>query len=144
MGGGADRIAHVVQTIEHGNQVVVLAWKCFGLRNAKVEANLETLFNGGSACALDRFVVIIKAKELRLGESFSHQHGGGTLATPHVRDARAGFELGLHTLQSRNPRTYKVSCVARAEKFLAAMKNIFIMLMPAHACARTEGFGDPG
>jgi hypothetical protein len=52
MGRGADRIAHVVQTIEHGDQVVVFAWKCFGLRDPKVEAKLETLFGGGSAGAL--------------------------------------------------------------------------------------------
>src|SRR5580700_8007518 len=135
MGCGADRITHVVQTIEHGDQVVVFAWKCFGLRDAKVEAILETLFSGGCAGALDGFVVIVKAKELRFWECLGHQHSGRTLAAPHIRDARAGLELGLYALQGRNPRTYKVSCIARAEEFLAAMKHIFVVLMPAHARA---------
>src|SRR5580700_9430207 len=122
MGCSADRISHVVQTVEHGNQVVVLARKCFGLRDTKVEANLEALFSGGSAGALDRFIVIVKAKELRFWEGFSHQHSGRTLAAPHIGDARASLELGLYTLQRRNPRTYQVGCIAWAEEFLAAMK----------------------
>src|SRR5580693_4647108 len=101
MGCGADRITHVVQTIEHGDQVVVFAWKCFGLRDAKVEAILETLFSGGCAGALDGFVVIVKAKELRFWEGFSHQHGGGSLAAAHIGDARPGLELLLYSLERR-------------------------------------------
>jgi hypothetical protein len=38
--------------------------------------------------------VIVEAKELRFWESFSHQHGGRTLAAPNIGDARAGLELG--------------------------------------------------
>ena len=64
MGCGADRITHVVQTIEPGNQVVGLAWKGFGLRDPKVEANLETFLSGSCARALDGFVVIVEAEEL--------------------------------------------------------------------------------
>ena len=64
MGCGADRITHIVQTIEHGDQVVVFSWKCFGLRDAKVEANLETFLSGSCARALDGFVVIVEAEEL--------------------------------------------------------------------------------
>src|SRR5579872_2309421 len=144
MGCGADRIAHVVQTIEHGDQVVVSAWKRFSLRNAKVDANLKTLFGGGSAGALDRFVVIIKAKELRFREGLSHQHSGCTLAAPHIGDARAGLELSLDALQGRNPRTDKVCSIAWPEEFLAAVKHIFLMLIPTHPCAGSEGLGNPG
>src|ERR1700739_839978 len=101
MGCGADRITHIVQTIEHGDQVVVFAWKCFGLRDAKVEANLQTLSSGGRSGALDGLVVIVKSKELRFWEGFSHQHGGRTLAATHIGDACAGFELGLYAFQRR-------------------------------------------
>src|SRR5215470_14829903 len=141
---GADRITHVVQTVEHGNQVVVLAWKCFGLRDAKVEANLETLFSGGCAGAFDGFIVIVIAKELRFWKGFSHQHGGRTLAAPNIGDARSGLELSLDAVQGRNPRTDKVCCIAWPEEFLAAMKHIFIMLIPTHPCAGSEGLGNPG
>src|SRR5208282_2718460 len=144
MGRGADRITHIVQTIEHGDQVVVFAWKCFGLRDAKVEANLETLFSGGCAGALDGFVVIVKAKELRFWEGFGHQHGGRTLAAPNIGDARAGLELSLDAVQGRNPGTDEVCCIAWPEEFLASMKHIFIMLIPTHACAGSEGLGNPG
>src|SRR5579859_7427492 len=144
MGCGADRITHVVQTIEHGNQVVVLAWKGFGLRDTKVEANLETFFSGSCARALDGFVMIVKAKELRFWEGFGHQHGGRTLAAPNIGDARSGLELSLNAVQGRNPRTNKVCCIARSEEFLAAMKHIFIMLIPTHAGAGSEGLGNPG
>src|SRR5580693_5150928 len=97
-----------MQTIEYGYQVVVFAGKCFGLRDAKVEAKLETLFGGDSAGALDRFVVIVETKELRFWEGFSHQHSGCTLAASHIGDARASLELGLYTFEGRNPRTDKV------------------------------------
>src|ERR1700693_5841873 len=107
MGCGADGITHIVQTIEYGDQVVVLAWKCFGLRDPKVEANLETLFSGGRAGALDGFVVIVKAKELRFWEGFRHQHSGRTLAAPDIGDACAGFQLSLDAGQGGNPRTDK-------------------------------------
>src|ERR1700693_2490736 len=144
MGCGADRITHVMQTIEHCNQVVVLTWKGFGLRDTKVEANLETFFNGSCAGALDGFVVIVKAEEFRFWEVFSHPHGGRTLSATHIGDARASLELGLYAVQGRNPRTDKVCCIARPEEFLAAMKHTFIMLIPAHACAGSEGLGNPG
>src|SRR5579864_1888540 len=144
MGCGADGIAHVVQTIEHGDQVVVFARKRFSLRDAKVDANLETLFGGGSAGALYRFVVIVKAKELRFWEGLSHQHSGCTLAAPHIGDARPGLELCLNAVQGRNPRTDKVCSIAWPEEFLAAMKHIFIMLIPTRACTGSEGLGNSG
>src|ERR1700720_3274068 len=102
---GANRITHIVQTIEHCDQVIVFAWICFGFRDAKVGANLEALFNGSCASALDRFVVIVKTKELRFWKGFSHQHCGCTLATPYIGDARPGLELCLNAVQGRNPRT---------------------------------------
>src|SRR5271169_33136 len=144
MGCGADRIAHVVQTIEHGHQVVVFAWKCFGLRDTKVEANLETLFSGDGAGALDGFVVIVKTKELRFWKGLSHQHGRRTLAAPNVGDTRPGLELCLNAVQGKNPRTDKVCCIARPEELFAAMKHIFIMLIPTHPRAGSEGLGNPG
>src|SRR5271169_2802473 len=144
MGCGADRITHIVQTIEHGDQIVVFAWKCFGLRDAKVDANLETLFSGDCAGALNGFVVIVETKELRFWEGFSHQHGGRTLAAPNIGDARPDLELSLYAVQGRNPRTDKVCGIARPEELLAAMKHIFIMLIPSHACAGSEGLGNPG
>src|SRR5258706_8036988 len=144
MGCGADRITHIVQTIEHGDQVVVFSWKCFGHRDAKVKANLETLFRGGCAGALDGFVVIVEPKELRFWECFRHQHGGRTLAAPNISDARAGLELSLDAVQGRNPRTDKVCCIAWPEEFLAAMKHIFIVFIPTHACAGSERLGNPG
>src|ERR1700730_11726285 len=142
MSCGADRITHVMQTIEHGNQVVVFAWKGFGLRDTKVEANLKTFFSGGCASTLDGFVVVVIAKELRFWERFSHEHGGRTLAAPNIGDTRAGLELSLYAVQGRNPRTDKVCCIAWPEEFLAAMKHIFIMFIPTHAGAGWEGTGN--
>jgi len=71
MGCSAYRIAHVVETIEDGNQVVVLAGKLFGLGDTKVEANLETFPGRGGAGALDGFVVIVKSEELRFWEALA-------------------------------------------------------------------------
>src|SRR6516165_34860 len=140
---GAYGITHVVKTIEHGDQVVFLAGKCLGFRDAKVETNLESLFGGGCAGTFDRFVVIVKAKELRFWEGFSHQYSGRALAAPYISNARAALELGLYSLERGYPRTYEVSRIARPEEFLATMKHIFVVLMPAHACAAAEGFDNP-
>src|SRR5579872_2016616 len=144
MGRGPDRITHIVQTVEYGDQVVVFPWKCFGLRDAKVEANLEALFRGGCAGAVDGCVVIVEAKELRFWKCFRHQHGGRTLATPNIGDARAGLELSLDAVQGRNPRTDKICRIAWPEEFLAAMKHIFIVFIPTHARAGSERLGNPG
>src|SRR5258708_11455055 len=143
MGCGADWITHVLQTIEHCDQVIVPARKCFGLRDAKIETNLKTLFGGDCAGAVDGFVVTVKAKELRFWEGLSHQYGGGTLAAPNIGDARAGLELGLNSLKRRYPRAYEVCCIARPEEFLAAMKHIVMVLMPTHTCAGPEGLSNP-
>src|SRR6266481_7519872 len=144
MGCGSYRITHVMKTIEYRNQVIVLARKLLGLRYAKVEANLETFSGGSGPGALDGFVVIVKSEELRFWEGFGHQHGGCAFAAAHVGDFGAGFKLGLHTLQRRNPRANEVGCVAGPEEFLAAMKHGIVVLMPAHACTGAEGFGDSG
>src|SRR6267143_4589324 len=144
MGCSAYRIAHVVETIEDGNEVVVLAGKLYGLGDTKVEANLETFPGRCGAGALDGFVVIVKSEELRFWEGFGHQHGGCAFAAAHVGDFGAGFKLGLHALQRRNPRANEVGCVAGPEEFLAAMKHGIVVLMPAHACTGAEGFGDSG
>src|SRR5260370_16327696 len=130
MGWRADRITHIMQTIEHGNQVVVLPWKGFGLRDAKVEANLEALFSGGGAGALDGFVGIVEAKELRFWEGFSHQYGGRTLAASNIGDARARLELSLDAVQGSNPRTDKVCCIAWPAASPPAMKHTFIIPLP--------------
>src|SRR5580704_60434 len=144
MGCCAYRITHVVETIEHRNQIVVLARKLFGLRDAKVEANLETFSGGDGAGALDRFVVIVKSEELRFWEGFGHQHCRCSLATAHIGDTRAGLELSLYTLQRGNPRTCEVRGIAGPEEFLAAMKHIIVVFMPAHPCAGAEGLDNPG
>src|SRR5882762_10116521 len=100
---GAYRITHVVEAIKHGDQVVVLARKLFRLRDAKVETNLETVSGGRGPGALDGFVVIVKAEELRFREGFGHKHRRRSLAAPHIGNARAGIELGLYAVQRRNP-----------------------------------------
>src|SRR3982074_1125138 len=104
MGCGAYRITHVVQDIGHGNQVVVPARKLLGFRNAKVDAIPETLSGGSCATTIDRFIVIVKSEELRIWEGFGHQQSRRTFAAAHIGDARASLELGLYTLQGRNPR----------------------------------------
>src|SRR4029077_11576871 len=97
MGCGPYRITHVVETIEYGNQVVVLARKLLGLRHAKVEANLNTFSGGDGAGALDGFVVVVESEKLRIWEGFGHQHGRRSLAAAHIGDFGTALELGLYT-----------------------------------------------
>ncbi len=91
---------------------------------------------------LDRLVVIVEAEELGLGKGLGHQHGGGALAAANVGHARAGFELLLNAVKRGNPRAHEIGGVAGTEELLAAVKDAVVVLVPAHAGAGAEGFGN--
>ena len=74
MSGSANRIAHVMQTIEHRYEVVILARKLLGLRDLKGYAVRDPCTFGRLAGCLDRFVVVIESEEPRVGERFCHQY----------------------------------------------------------------------
>src|SRR5271169_4582919 len=109
MGCGAYRITHVMQTIKHGDQVEVLARKFLGFRNSEHDSSRESLPSSGCAGALDGSIMIVKSEELRFWKGFGHQQGRRSLAAAHVGNLRAGLQLGLNSLQRRNPRSYKIS-----------------------------------
>src|SRR5208283_5152696 len=131
-GGGADGVAHVMQTIENRDEVVVLSGILLGLGLLEREPIGNPFTLGRITSCLDRFVVIIEAEEVGLGKRFRHQHCGSTLPTSHVGDARAGFELFLYIMERGNPRAHQIGSVTGAEELLAPVKHAVIMLVPAH------------
>ncbi len=69
---GSDRIAHIVQTIENGNEIVVLSGKFLGLGYFEGDSVSDAIAPGVFARRFDGFVVVIESVELGIGKCFGH------------------------------------------------------------------------
>src|ERR1700722_13829711 len=98
---GADRITHVVQTVEHRDEIVIAAR--VGLRAGDFEANpvIETGLLCTLARAHDGRLMVVEADEFRGGVSLRHDDRGRAMSAAHIGDARAGLQFRLHPLQGR-------------------------------------------
>ena len=96
----ADRIAHVVQRIEHGDEVEADARVVLGARRleAHVAEALGVLPRLG-----DRGVVEVDADELRVREGLGHDQGRGAVAAADVGHLGAALELVHHAVERRQP-----------------------------------------
>src|SRR5580704_16916186 len=117
VGGGADRISHVVETIKECHKIVVF-------------------------CGLYRFVMIIKSKELGFWKGLRHKDCGSSKAASHVRHVRTMFQLLSHSFKSGDPRADQVCRVTRTEEPLGADKEFRVVLVPAQSLASLEPFSD--
>jgi len=97
---GRDRINPYRATIEHGDQVVVFAWQCFGLRDAKVKANPRPSLARSRAPSMDLSVIVQSQRIADFG-MLSPQNGGRTLAAPNIGRARAGLDLAWTPCRAR-------------------------------------------
>src|SRR5271163_555742 len=98
MRGRADRIAHVVQAIEEGDQVESSR---VSLGRSALEGGAigDASFARRFAGTIDRRLMIVEAKELRFRKRFRHQDYRSAVAASDVRDARAALELLLDAVE---------------------------------------------
>src|SRR5258708_4063389 len=99
----ADRVAHVMQTIEDGHEVVIFAWKVFCAGHLEGNAIGNTVTLGGLTGRFNRLVMVVEAEEFRFGECFRHQDCGSPFAAADVSYPRPCFELLLDTVQGGYP-----------------------------------------
>src|ERR1700757_5038752 len=138
MAGRADGISHIVQAVEAGDEVIVLAGKGRGRRYLKCDAVAELLLLRDLARSLDRFRVIVEAKELRIGKCFGHENGRCAMSAADVGYARARPQLCLYPFERRDPFAEQMRQIVGAEKSLAPDEEAFLVLVPAKALAGAE------
>ena len=68
-----NRIAHVMQAIEHGNEIVILARKFFGLGYFEVDSTGNSVTPRQLARSFNGLVVVIEPQKLRLREGLRQQ-----------------------------------------------------------------------
>jgi hypothetical protein len=103
VGGRGQRVAHVVQGVEHRDQVVAAARVGVGRGDLEADPVADPGLGGRLAGPLDRPVVIVEADKGRPGVGLGHDDGGGAVAAAHVGDQGARLEPGLDPVQGRDP-----------------------------------------
>ena len=68
---------------------------------------------------------------------------GSPFPATDVGHSRPRFQLLFHTAQSGNPCAHEIGGIAWAEELFASVKDAVHVLIPTHAGAGAEGFGDP-
>ncbi len=140
---GTERVAHVVQAVEAGHQVVPVAREL--LRTGDLEAHPigDPGLGGALARLVDRAVVVVGADERRGREGLRHQHRAGAVPTADVGHPGALLELGLGAVEGGDPLGHQVGEIARAEELLAAVEDLLVVLVPAHTRAGAVGLLHP-
>ena len=130
------RVAHVVQRIEHRDEVEVLAREVLGARG--LEAHVGQVL-GVLLGVRDRRTMEVDSDELRLRERRRHDDGRGAVAAADVGDLRSALQLLHHAVQSRQPSGEEVRPIARPEEALDAAEQAVATIAPADAFAGAEG-----
>ena len=141
--GRADRIAHVVQAVEHGDQVVLARVGRRGLGLEPRPLGHPGLL-GAPAGRLQRAGVGVEAGEARTGKGLGHQHRRGAVAAADVGDPGPPFQLLDDTVQRGQPRGEQVGVVPRPEEAFAALVDVVDVLAPAEARATADHVQDLG
>ena len=140
----ADRVAHVVQAVEHRHQVVALAGVGSGRLNLEADAIAHAGLLGAQASGLDRLGVVVRTDEHRVREGAGHENRRSAVTAANVGDPGAPLELCDDAVERGQPRVDEIGVVARAKEPLAALVDVMVVLVPADARARAGGVGDAG
>ena len=140
--GCADRVAHVVQAVEHRDEVVALAAVPGGGRDLEADPVAHSGLLGARPSRLDRPLVVVRADELRVRVCLRHQDRRGAVAAADVGDECAALELVDDALERWQPLRHQVGVVAGAEEPLAAFVDVVDVLVPAEAVAAARALDD--
>ena len=140
--GRADRVAHVVQAVEGGDEVVPGPGE--GLRGRDLEPGPvgQPGVGGALARGVDGRLVVVRADDRGRGVGLGQQHGRRPVAAADVGHPAAGGQLLRHAVQRRDPAGGEVGDVTRPEEHLAAGEHVLVVLVPAHPGAGPERVGD--
>ncbi len=121
---GAGGIAHVVQAIEEGDEIVVASGKLLRFRDLEADTVGDARFFGLRRRPANGRLVVIEADKGRSRKRFRHDQGGSAAAATDIGDAAAFLEQGLSPLERGNPFRDKVRGVARPKKAFCSLEKI--------------------
>jgi hypothetical protein len=114
----ADRVAHVVETVEEAHEVEADAVVVLGGGLAERHPVSDTAIGGALTRGGDRRGMEVVAGEHGVRVRLGHNHRRRAMAAADVGDGGARFELGGDTVERRQPRRHQVCLVARPEELL--------------------------
>src|ERR1700747_3420613 len=138
MSSGADRVAHIVQTIEEGHEVQSGSGKILCRADLEDHVVGDAMRSGVLARRLDRTRGKVVADKLRFWESLGHRHRRPAVAAADISYLGAVLELPDDPVEGRKPRANQVVVVARAEEARHRAKHTAGLLAPRSAAAGTE------
>src|SRR6185437_7452551 len=112
-------VAHVMQAIEKGHQVIVLGREVLGAGLRKGDAVSHAGFRRKSLGAIERRLVVIESEELRLWIGLRHDDRGSAMAAPDIGDLGAGFEFCFDSIELGNPVGNEVGVIPLPEETLS-------------------------
>src|SRR6266702_7406210 len=138
MASRADRVPHVVQAVEHRDEVVAAAGKGRGWSNLELGLILQPGVLGLLAREFDRLTVVVETGESGTRVGLRHEPSRCAKAAAHVSDLPADAQLGLHAIERGQPRGHEVRVVAGAEEALASSGHTRVVLVPSVARTTPE------
>src|SRR5437763_16020275 len=112
MARGADGIAHVVQAVEHRDQVVLRSAIARGGRYVEAGSIRHPGFLGTTTGGVDRSLVVVRADEYGVRERLGHEDRRGAVAAADVCHQRGVLQLLDYTVESGEPLGRQVGVVA--------------------------------
>src|SRR5215470_12440138 len=106
------RVAHVVQTVEKGDQIEILLRITLGRRDLEAGVCRDAVLPGMRRSVLDRAWVKVVTDELRLRKRLRHQYGGPAVPAPDVGDFGAALQFCNHAVERRKPIAHQSVVVA--------------------------------
>ena len=142
MSGGPGRIAHVVQAVKKGHEVVAHTRIRFCGRHIERDAIRDSSRFGLAARLLDGSIVVIETIEPRFGVSLGHQDGGRPMAAADIGHFGAAAELRLNAFERWNPGGGQIGQITRTEESLAAFEQPFFVFVPTETLTSPEDLGE--
>src|SRR5690606_33094176 len=146
MPGRTDRIAHVVEAVEHRDEVVGSAGD--GVRTGRFEGDVAYRVRprpGGALPGdLDRRRVNVAALERRPWERLGHQPRRRAVTAAYVGDRGAGGELVEHPVECGQPLGEQMCVIGGPEEPFAPDVHVRIVVAPADTAAGAGGLEDRG
>jgi len=93
MGGGARRVAHIVQTVKESYEIEVPFRITLGRRDLETGVCRDPMFPSMGLGVFDRARMEVVANELRIREGPGHQHSGPAVAAPDIGDFGPTLQL---------------------------------------------------
>ena len=133
-----NRVAHVVQAVEHGDEIVARARKVGRATHLEVGMVAEAGGRSVLAGALDQRLVRVEAGDGRFRVSLRHQERGGSEPTADVGDRGADSKFALDAFERRQPGADQIGTVSGPEEALAADGHPLIVFVPPDTGAALE------